>query len=358
MRLAVGSVPNAGGEAHGTLTILPEFEGGDFQIDIDSVVELEYAGPRHYSWPGQVGDTFRVDLAFQIPDGKRSSVHVTITRGEHQKSRSLYFDLTGDRALIYTADPKNPNVYPVNYKQPPQKTYTNEELFGPAEPQYSEKSPAFNPKTPRTNRWKGYDVAPIVTRIEDTAGLAQWGFCVEDELDSGWVLLGKTDSIIARMPRELFDEHLSPNRPPENKREKMERLERAPLDYTDEEWMTVDDTLFRRRRGDYKFEPIALASSGELLGDHKPMGRAPDSPEIVVLDLREPDDMEFIRHLTDSIAPTQVEGYYKVTIEFRQMKEIIDRGINGYSFDSWQWAHPREGSNAIRQCVPGHFRQI
>ncbi|MDX9858768.1 MAG: CARDB domain-containing protein [candidate division Zixibacteria bacterium] len=343
VQFGIGSVADTGGVAHGTLAVWPAFDGDDFQIEIDSIVGLEYDGPRHYSWPGQVGDTFAVDFTYRVPDGELSSISVVVTRGDHKTSRSRWYDLRGDRALIYYGDPSKPNVYPLNYQQAPRKIVTVEDIYGPPPDQQEIRIlPPDTVPQPRS-RWKGYDVAPVVTRIEDTAGLAQWGFCVEDELDSGWVLLGKTDSIIAKMPRELWDQHLSPNRPPESEREKMERLERTPLDYTDEEWLTVDDTLFMRRRGENKFEPIALASTGELLGDHKPKGRAPDSPEVLVLDLREPDDMEFIRYLTDSIAPTQVNGYYKVTIEFRQMREIIDRGIKGYSFDSWQWAHPREG---------------
>ncbi|MCB2230094.1 hypothetical protein KQH82_05205 [bacterium] len=346
VRFAVGSIPDVGGEAHGTLTILPEFEGDDFQIYIDSIIGLEYDGPIHYSWPGQVGDTFRVDLPFRIPNGKRSSVHVSITRGEHQKSRSLYFDLTGDRALIYTADPDRPGVYPVNYEQPPKRIVTVEDIYGPPPDQQVIRIPAPDTVPQRRSRWKGYDVAPVVTRIEDTAGLAQWGFCVEDELESGWVLLGKTDSIIAKMPRELWDEHLSLDRPPETDREKMERLERTPLDYTDEEWLTVDDTLFMRRRGQNKFEPIALASTGELLGDHKPQGRAPESPETVVLDLHDPQDLAFVRELTDSIVPTEVQDYYEVTVKFEDVGKIVKRRIWGYSLDAWLWKHPRQSDPA------------
>ncbi|MCB2229714.1 hypothetical protein KQH82_03290 [bacterium] len=205
--LRLEAVPDAGGRVHGRAIIIPVFEGEEIQVKVDSVVSLSYDGPTDYVCPGKVGDTCWIDFEIDIPNNALSAFRVDFHRGAQRQTQRRCFDLRGDKSLIYLSDPSLPYVFPTNYEPPPKRIVTVEDIYGPPPDQQVIRIPAPDTVPQHRSRWKGYDVAPVVTRIEDTAGSAQWGFCVEDELDSGWVLLGKTDSIIARMPKELFFKH-------------------------------------------------------------------------------------------------------------------------------------------------------
>ena len=116
---------------------------------------------------------------------------------------------------------------------------------------------------------------------------------------------------------------------------RMRELEQEPLTYSDQESITVDGIIYERNKGEYKFHEKCKVSTMNKRTHYDPridsIGQSLKGMESeYLIDLREPNDMEFVKRYLDSLVSTGQRGFYisKVPLEIRKI--FREHGIKGY----------------------------
>ena len=113
---------------------------------------------------------------------------------------------------------------------------------------------------------------------------------------------------------------------------RMRMLERTPLTDEDREWIVIDNRWFVRERGETKFRRVEGRTDEQLRADAQRYSDSlaanpPNNVYDVILDLRDPDDYETARSLTDSLAVTAEKGFYRTVVNKATLTELINKGI-------------------------------
>ena len=98
----------------------------------------------------------------------------------------------------------------------------------------------------------------------------------------------------------------------EKRREKMRELEKTPLMDLDVQTFHIGDSAYIRNKGEYKFRlnTKRVDSSNHRRKQDSLIYETPLGDELldIVLDLREPDDYDYVRKLVDSMKPAEKTG--------------------------------------------------
>ena len=107
--------------------------------------------------------------------------------------------------------------------------------------------------------------------------------------------------------------------------EKRRKLEEAPLTEYDKQDILVGDTLYSRYRGEYKFhieEPIR--NPGEYLRKKHDSLRVLENEKTyeLTLDLRDPQEFEYVKGLVDSLIPMEEESIYRTVTNGAVLQQL------------------------------------
>lgn len=337
-RIETGELPPRGGLIHCEIIVVPNWDLADITIELLEADSLDYLGLDQFNCSGKAGDTCRHSFDVIIPDSTLSGIQFVVRSGRVRKFCSKYFAPVNDRVVVFPGNPRTNSFYHNPYlPEKKQEIFTPEDRYGPytvpTETVYipdddgRKGMPASRPMRP------GYDTAPLITEIIDTTGLVEFAGAEPDPRDTSMYLLIQGASVVARMPKKLFRDYYVP---PKTDRELKERLERKPLDYTDVEGIMVDDTVFQRKRGETRFTPWSISSENRILNLEPPVARDPTAVDTVVMDLREPDHMAYVREHAELLLEMEVEGFYKVVTTRAQISEFVKRRINGFTMFHWE----------------------
>ena len=113
---------------------------------------------------------------------------------------------------------------------------------------------------------------------------------------------------------------------------KMRRLERTPLTYQDYEYVAIDGRLYKRERGETKFQFTPGKTKQQIFEDARRRSdslaaKPSDSSYDIVLDLRNHADYEFVEALVDSLIATSDSGFYEAVVDRSTLIELIKHGI-------------------------------
>lgn len=113
---------------------------------------------------------------------------------------------------------------------------------------------------------------------------------------------------------------------------KMRNLERSPLTDATREVIGVDGTMYVRYRGETKFHIVEPTTDpmthGKKFMDSLRIAQNKDYD--LTVDLRNPDDYEFIDNLVDTLVPTEQTGFFRAVVKWKIIMQLRDRSIDFY----------------------------
>ena len=126
---------------------------------------------------------------------------------------------------------------------------------------------------------------------------------------------------------------------------RMRNMERMPLTDKDQQDLSINGKWYRRYKGETKFQVIQGKTKEQIFADgmrYQDSLRAnpPDNVYDVILDLRDPDDYEFIYKLVDSLIPKEENGFYRVLTTKAVMEKILERSIGNKRTNPPSWKKP------------------
>ena len=169
------------------------------------------------------------------------------------------------------------------------------------------------------------------------------GFVIQIECDGKrhqtnrlyWVLSGDSTKFYRGDPRTSPEAKYPPTKRrtitrEERQIEKMRRLEELPLTEYETQTIQVGDKVYQRRRGEFKFHEIQpVGDPVEYMRQWSDSIRAIQSnvPVECTADLRDSNDLKYVRSLADSLKPTEQPGFYRVFMKGHDYIEIRNRDI-------------------------------
>ncbi|MFZ5981485.1 MAG: hypothetical protein ACOYVF_12735 [Candidatus Zixiibacteriota bacterium] len=107
--------------------------------------------------------------------------------------------------------------------------------------------------------------------------------------------------------------------------ERLHKMEESPLTERESQHIMVGDTLYTRNRGEYKFHQAEMFTDFEAYGQKATeVERAEEHARIyeITLDLRDPQEFEYVKGLVDSLVPMEEEGFYRATVTGAIKKQL------------------------------------
>lgn len=256
----ISTPPDTGGRADINISATSHELERDFRVRIEKTIGLHYAGVRDTTISSRWRDTCQFRIAVDVPDDALSGIVLSVETGNRTLFFIRSFDLTGDAASVE----KPPLQRLMSRAEMAQLLRRPRRIVVQARPEL-----VFHPTLPSVSHSdgapelpQGYNEAPVIKDIQDTTALVAFDWVNVDPLDDGYLLLHRDRAVVARMPEELYLEHYAPEALARTERGQMSQLERSPLDYAEEEWILIDDTIFGRAYGQKRFEPKAFVSDG------------------------------------------------------------------------------------------------
>lgn len=214
-QIETGELPTRGGLVHCELLVVPFSDLAEITIKLSKADSLEYMGPDHFTCSGKAWDTCKHSFDVMIPDSVLSGVEFEVSSGKVKMVCRRYFAPVDNTVLTFTDNPRTSPAFRDPYlPEKKQKVYTPEDhegvYTGPTVTRIpGEKKPVFNDLT-RAQHRPGYYSAPTISKIKDTTGLVQFAGADYDPADSSMMMLLRGDTVVARMPKELFFKHYGP----------------------------------------------------------------------------------------------------------------------------------------------------
>ena len=111
----------------------------------------------------------------------------------------------------------------------------------------------------------------------------------------------------------------------------LHKLEEKPLTDRNAQVIQVGDTLYIRKKGEYKFRVAETFNSWEEYLESRRNLKPEDlvSEVHIVIDLRDPEDYNFVKGLVDSLIPMEKPGYYHTVAKMSVIDAIKTHRI-GY----------------------------
>jgi len=111
----------------------------------------------------------------------------------------------------------------------------------------------------------------------------------------------------------------------------LHKLEEKPLTDKNAQVIQVGDTLYIRKKGEYKFRVAETFNSWEEYLESRRNLKPEDlvSEVHIVIDLRDPEDYNFVKGLVDSLIPMEKPGYYHTVAKMSVIDAIKTHRI-GY----------------------------
>lgn len=257
----IDPLPDSGGRVGITVSVTTEEVEWDFRIRIEKTIGLHYTGVRDTIVSGRWRDTCQFRFTVDVPDETLSGIALSVETGNRTLFFVRSFDLTGDTASVS--------------RPPLQRLISRTEIarllrrprsirvWGQQEVLWSRVLPSRSDAAWKSEFPPGYEDAPLVRDLRNSSGLIDFDEVRTDPVLSNQMLLLKDKAVVARMPRNEYLKYHVPQFPPQTDREEMSQLERFPLDYAEEEWIVVDDTVFGRAYGQKRFQVKAFYSEGK-----------------------------------------------------------------------------------------------
>lgn len=211
---------------------------------------------------------------FILPDNDTSGLNIELIRNDkYYRSDDIWFVTTGDTVEVYKAKPEPHGKY-------------------------------------RANR-PSVDSMQVLYEKERKR---------REQIKSGQAIIG---------------EHYKETKIVPTEREKMAFREQKPcLNHTGE-FITVDGIPYRRNYGEYKFHECEIIPDPEARLDSLIQYRKDNADKLtkhIVMDLRDPDDYDFVARLCPALKAMEREGYYEGVLTLWQVEMIIDRGIQSQPY--------------------------
>jgi hypothetical protein len=258
-------------------------------FSVDSVWSLEYQGEMTWVIGVEKGSTYSRTLHAVISPNDTSMIRITIKGCRDWGSAELYFVPAGDTAKWFQGHPKD----------------------------YLE--------------WPDWDTMPRMV-----LGGQSDSFPVVYERDStadGQVLVDSSGVYSTGGPRTM---------------EELQELEKTPLTARKVEGYEVDGKFWTRRLGEYKFRRQELLTEAQVrVLDEGRWERTKHEKLSLSIDLRKPEDYEFVKQLVDSLAPMERPGFYHAVVTRELSARIQARHIPTERYPGY----PGEAESPLRRLA-------
>lgn len=257
----MGPLPDTGGRVDVTISATTEEVERTFHVRIEKIIGLHYTGARDTILSCRWRDTCRFRCAVDVPEDALSGIVVSVETGNRTLFFIRSFDLTGDSASIQRA----PLQRLMSRTEMAQLLRRPRRIVVEARPElvFHRTIPSISVRDGAPELPPGYNEAPVIAGIQETTGLIDFDWVKVDPLADGYLMLLRDRSVVAKMPEELYLKQFAPEALARTEHGQMSQLERSPLDYADEEWIVVDDTIFGRAYGQKLYKLKALVFDGK-----------------------------------------------------------------------------------------------
>jgi hypothetical protein len=311
--------PTGAGSVNLQVTVTPHIACEEITVAIDSIDNLHYVGEASLLIKAAQESTFTVDLNIVIPSNDTSGLHVNVAGGEWNRSVPIYFVTMEDTVHYYFGRPRNNLSSTV--RKAPKKSIDYSDLS-------SEPGTVGDPGHGYVIDAEG-NVFPdeslgVVDSIGKPAAERQ-----SVAPDRSKVMVKDQDGKWIRVDTAwLFDSVRTAKI--EADREKMHKLEETPLTEYNYQPIKVGDTVYVRRRGEYKFhlQEMTTDPTGYTLRYRDSLRISQGKVFEFIFDLRNPADFEYVSGLVDSLIPTDSAGFYRATIDWKTVLQCHEKGIS------------------------------
>jgi len=257
-----------------------DFNCNEMQVSFVPLKNLTIVGETTFRGPIAKNTPFIARLRVMIPDNDTSGIGIKIDQCGLTGLLSKFFITTGETIITSSRDP------------------------------------ASGPSIAPSGSVIEFDEIPMTSRpipLPDSAAIKE--------------RRRRTDSLNVRLQQQLKEDIEAEER--RRKQEEMRELEKTPLTDDEVQWIQVGDEMWGRKKGEYKFRPAREVNYPHLQErlEYIIENMAPDSGYEVILDLRDPEDLDYLKSMTIDLRPDEREGFYRCTVTRENLQHIVRRKI-------------------------------
>jgi hypothetical protein len=311
-------MPSGPGPANLRVSISPNL-CENVTITVTKIDKLEYSGDMSWSFHGVPEDTYSFELEVVVPSNDTSGIEIEVKCDPWSEDVVAYFVTTMDKVEYYYYNPRL--RFPSSKHKAPKKSIDYGHLS-------SVPGTVGDPGRGYVIDAEGNVFPAESLGIVDSIGkpFAEEQSTVPDR--SKVMVKDQDGKWISVDTAWLFDSLRTAKI--KAQREEMHKLEETPLTETSLQWFNIGDTVYVRRRGEYKFHVRETTTdpTGYTMRYRDSLRISQGKVFERIFDLRNPADYQYVSGLVDSLIPTDSAGFYRATIDWKTVLQCQEKGIS------------------------------